>query len=69
MDSDNWQRVRELFDAVCDLHPSQWRTELARISADPAVVAETLELLQAQTVDLSRAQSPLRGLRAAGAQV
>ena len=48
MDSDNWQRVRELFDAVCDLHPSQWRTELARMSADPLVVAETLELLQAQ---------------------
>jgi len=39
VDSDNWQRVRELFDAVCDLHPSQWRTELARMSADPAVVA------------------------------
>ncbi len=68
MDSDNWQRVRELFDAVCDLHPSHWRTELARLSADPEVVAETLELLEAQTVDLSRVQSPLRGLLEAGVQ-
>lgn len=66
VDSDNWQRVRELFDAVCDLHPSQWRTELARLSADPQVVAETLELLQAQTADLSRARPPLRELLDAG---
>ena len=65
MDRDNWQQVRELFDAVCELEPAQWRTELARLSADPQVIAETLELLEAQTSDLGRAREPLEQLLAA----
>ncbi|WP_057628782.1 protein kinase domain-containing protein [Stenotrophomonas terrae] len=67
MDRENWQQVRELFDAVCELEPSQWRTELARLSANPAVIAETLELLQAQTCDLGRAREPMAQLFAASA--
>ncbi|WP_296251773.1 serine/threonine-protein kinase [uncultured Stenotrophomonas sp.] len=65
MDRDSWQQVRELFDAVCELHPSQWRSELARLSADPAVVAETLELLEAQTSELGRALEPMQQLMVA----
>ena len=67
VDRENWQQVRELFDAVCELAPSQWRTELARLSANPAVIAETLELLQAQTCDLGRAREPMAQLFAAAA--
>lgn len=59
MDRDSWQQVRELFDAVCELEPSQWRSELSRLSADPKVIAETLELLHAQTRDLGHAREPL----------
>ncbi|MCD9086190.1 serine/threonine-protein kinase [Stenotrophomonas sp. SY1] len=64
MDRDSWQQVRELFDAVCELDSSQWRTELARLSADPAVIAETLELLHAQTLDLGNAREPLERMLA-----
>lgn len=67
MDRDNWQQVRELFDAVCELAPSQWRTELARLSADPQVIAETLGLLESQTCDLGRAHEPMQQLLAAAA--
>lgn len=62
VDRDSWQQVRELFDAVCELHPSQWRSELARLSADPLVIAETLELLEAQTSELGRAREPMQQL-------
>lgn len=65
MDRDSWHQVRELFDAVCELPATQWRTELAQMSADPAVIAETLELLEAQTVDLGRAREPIERLLAA----
>ena len=68
MDRDGWQQVRELFDAVCELEPSQWRTELARLSVDPAVIAETLELLHAQTRDLGSAREPLERMLAAPMQ-
>ena len=62
MDRDGWQQVRKLFDAVCELEPSQWQSELARRSIDPDVIAETLELLQAQTRDLGSARAPLEHL-------
>lgn len=65
VDRDSWQQVRELFDAVCELHPSQWRAELAKLSGDPQVIAETLELLEAQTCDLGRARDPMEQLLAA----
>ncbi|MGH8055269.1 MAG: protein kinase domain-containing protein [Stenotrophomonas sp.] len=62
MDRDSWQQVRQLFDAVCELEPSQWQRELSRRSIDPVVIAETLELLQAQTRDLGNARAPLEQL-------
>ncbi len=65
VDRESWQQVRELFDAVCELEPSRWRTELTRLSADPQVIAETLELLQAQTCDLGRARDPIEKMFAA----
>ncbi|KRG43411.1 hypothetical protein ARC78_07235 [Stenotrophomonas pictorum JCM 9942] len=67
VDRDSWQQVRELFDSVCALDPSQWRTELARLSADPQVIAETLGLLEAQTCDLGRARAPMEQLLTAAA--
>ncbi len=65
VDRDNWQQVRDLFDAVCELDPSQWRSELARLSADPVIIAETLELLEAQTCELGRARAPLERMMGA----
>ncbi len=62
MDRESWQQVRELFDAVCELAPSRWHTELSRLSADPEVIAETLELLKAQTQDLGSAREPMQRL-------
>lgn len=62
MDRSNWQQVRELFDAVCEMDPAHWRTELSRLSADPEVIAETLELLQAQTRELASARGPMEQL-------
>ncbi len=62
MDRSNWRQVRELFDAVCELEPTRWRTELSRLSADPEVIAETLDLLQAQTRDLANARGPIEQL-------
>ena len=59
MDRESWRQVRELFDAVCDTDPAHWHSELTRLSADPAVIAETLELLRAQTRELGSAQEPL----------
>lgn len=66
MDAQSWRQVRELFDTVCDLPSEQWHAELSRLSVDPAVIAETLELLGAQTVDLQRAQHPFQQLLRGG---
>jgi len=55
----NLQELRALFDAVCDLPPSQWKAALERISDDPALIAETLALLEAQTASFNRALQPL----------
>ncbi|KAF1698380.1 hypothetical protein CSC62_05585 [Pseudoxanthomonas jiangsuensis] len=64
MDDDRWQQLRELFDAVCDLPPDAWRGELERLTQDPELLRETLDLLQAQTSTLERARAPLDGLLA-----
>ncbi|MGE8280979.1 MAG: protein kinase domain-containing protein [Stenotrophomonas sp.] len=66
VDREGWRQVRELFDAVCDTDPAHWRSELARLSADPAVIAETLELLHAQTRELGSAQAPLERMLGGG---
>ena len=62
MERNSWQQVRALFDAVCEMEPSQWRAELARLSGDPEVIAEALELLHAQTRELRSAREPLEQL-------
>jgi serine/threonine-protein kinase len=62
--NDHWLQLRELFDAVCDLPPDSWRAELERLTADPGLLRETLELLQAQTRTLERARAPVDGLLA-----
>ena len=49
---EQWHQVRELFDQVCELPPERWEPELSRLTGDPQLVARTLELLQAQTVEL-----------------
>ena len=59
---ERWQRLRDLFDAVCELPPGAWRGELERLTDDPELLRETLELLGAQTVSLERARAPLDGL-------
>ncbi|MDR2214670.1 MAG: serine/threonine-protein kinase [Nevskiaceae bacterium] len=61
---ERWQQLRALYDAVCDLPPHTWRGELERLTADPDLMRETLELLGAQTVLLERARRPLDALMA-----
>lgn len=60
MASDRWRSLRDLFEAACDLPPSQWRPTLERLSADPALVEEAMAMLQAQTAGFERALQPLR---------
>ncbi|GAB3507725.1 tetratricopeptide repeat protein [Pseudoxanthomonas daejeonensis] len=62
--NEHWHQLRGLFDAVCDLPPEAWRSELERLTADPALLRETLELLRSQTVSLERARAPVDGLLA-----
>ena len=54
-----WRRVRDMFDAVCDLPRAQWRQEVRERCADPALAEEVLQLLHAQTQGLSRISSRL----------
>lgn len=62
MSEERWQRIRQLFESVCDLPPAQWQPTLERLSHDPALVQETLALLAAQTVQLQQLAEPLRAL-------
>lgn len=64
MDAEQWQQVRNLFDAVCDLPADQWRTELQRLTSDPGLLQRTVELLEAQTVQLGRVLAPLEKVMA-----
>lgn len=64
MDAEQWQQVRNLFNAVCDLTADQWRTELQRLTSDPGLVQRTVELLEAQTVQLGRVLAPLEKVMA-----
>lgn len=52
MEQDNWQQVRQLFDLVCDLPAEHWEARLNHLSNDAQVIAQTLRLLQAQTLEL-----------------
>ena len=62
MTDDRWQQLRTMFDAACELPPTQWRTELGRMTNDPTLLDEVIELLEAQTLALDSAQRPLREL-------
>ncbi|MDH5823003.1 tetratricopeptide repeat protein [Luteimonas sp. RD2P54] len=62
MDTARWQDLRQLFDAVCDEPPARWERRLRALSDDPALIAEALELLHAQTACFDRALQPLREL-------
>ncbi|WP_027071218.1 serine/threonine-protein kinase [Luteimonas sp. J29] len=59
MEAARWQEVRRLFDAVCEEPPARWTQRLHELGGDPALVAEVLALLQAQTVSFERAVRPL----------
>lgn len=62
MTDERWQQLRTMFDAACELPPTEWRSELGRMTNDPALLDEVIELLQAQTVALDSAHRPLREL-------
>ena len=73
MEIARWQALRELFDAVCDAPAEHWEPRLRTLSEDPALIAEALDLLRAQTASFDRALQPLHALMAslpdgAGAQ-
>src|SRR5690606_12046321 len=64
MEIARWQALRELFDAVCDAPPEHWEPRLRTLSEDPALIAEALDLLHAQTSSFDRALQPLHALMA-----
>ncbi|MEH6418213.1 protein kinase domain-containing protein [Pseudomonas sp. CGJS7] len=59
MQTQRWQELRRLFDAVCDLPASRWRDELRALSDDDALIEEALQLLGAQTEDFGQVARPL----------
>lgn len=61
----DWNRLRDLFEKVCDLPSAQWRQRLEALTDDHAVVEEVMALLQAQTISFNRALGPLGQLMAA----
>ncbi len=62
VEQDNWQRVRYLFDQVCDLPAEQWEPRLHPLSSDAWVVDERLRLLQAQAVELGTVRERIGSL-------
>lgn len=60
----DWNRQRELFEKVCDLPQTQWRSRLEALTDDRAVIDEVMALLQAQTISFNRALGPLGQLMA-----
>lgn len=57
-----WARVRALFDAVCNLPPTQQRARLVELGADAALADDVLALVGAQTESFARAVAPLQAL-------
>ena len=47
MQTQRWQQLRALFDAVCDLPAERWRDELQRLSDDPELIDEADAVLPA----------------------
>lgn len=65
MESVRWESLKNLFESVCDLPPSQWRAGLERASDDPALIEEAVAMLRARTASFERALEPLRALMSA----
>lgn len=59
MSTDRWARLRQLFDAVCDLPDGERARRLAELCDDPATRVEVEALVAAQTADLHRASQPM----------
>jgi eukaryotic-like serine/threonine-protein kinase len=57
--TDRWERMRHLFDAVCDLPASERAHRLSQLSDDPALCAEVETLVAAQTAGLQLAAQPM----------
>lgn len=60
METARWQELRSLFETVCELPSARWRDELQRLSDDPALIDEALDMLQARTAGFEHALAPLR---------
>ncbi|MEO7916151.1 MAG: serine/threonine-protein kinase [Dokdonella sp.] len=55
MDTENWKRVRALFDALVELPPEQWSARLDELGIDdPALRDEVMALLRADGEDVVR---------------
>ncbi len=59
MSTDRWARLRELFDAVCEMPDAERTPRLAELCDDPAMRAEVEALVSAQTAGLHRASQPM----------
>ena len=64
MDRSEWAQVRRLFDAVCELSPSQWRDRLETLTHDQDMIEQALGLLQSQTRQLRKASDSIEMLLA-----
>lgn len=62
--STRWGQARTLFNAICDLPPEEQTRRLAELSPDPALRAEVMALLGAQTEAFQTALLPLHDLAA-----
>lgn len=60
-DETRWDRVRELFDRVCDLPPPQQRVRLEADGVAPDLIEEVLALCNADTVG-ARVLTPVLGM-------
>ncbi|MGO4776878.1 serine/threonine-protein kinase, partial [Lysobacter sp. 2RAB21] len=64
MQTQRWQELRRLFDAVCDLPAENWRERLRALSDDDSLIEEVLQLLGAQTEAFGQVARPLGELLA-----
>jgi serine/threonine-protein kinase len=64
MQTQRWQELRRLFDAVCDLPAERWREQLRALSDDDSLIEEVLQLLGAQTEAFGQVARPLGELLA-----
>ena len=55
MGAERFGRLKELFVEACELAPGERREHLERLTADPALIEEALELARGNDVHTSRA--------------